>query len=257
MSFILRSSLARTVALRGSASATVAASTFQKRAYAKKPKKSDDADADTSRSKDKRAGISTDAFVPGSQQSITDPGAAAEHKRTNEKMAVAVAWFQRETQRAEARASGRITPALLDPVRVVLPDTDGHRAHISELATVGVRDGTVIVVTAFDLNHLKAIQDALYEAKLPGIVPQRVDERTIRIPVPKPTVEARHATYTAAIRQAEETRQQLRRYHQTSVKKGKYTKHSVEFEQFQKLLDRHVAEVDSILASLKKSTGAH
>jgi ribosome recycling factor len=76
---------------------------------------------------------------------------------------------------------------------------------------------------------------------------------------------------------AEDTRVQLRKIQQASVKKGDYKKHSVELEevchdrffirrsphltfpflyQFQKLTDRNVAEIDKILAHMKKSTGA-
>jgi len=134
---------------------------------------------------------------------------------------------------------------------------------------------------------MKLIEQALYDSKLPNIVPQRQDSRTIRIPIPKyvpvhpidsqisqslrPTVEARGALYTAAHRKAEEIRVQIRKQHQPSIKRGKYQKHSIELDevsellflvlrsdlcQFQKLTDRYVGEVDKILASLKKATGA-
>lgn len=32
---------------------------------------------------------------------------------------------------------------------------------------------------------MKAVESALYESKLPNIVPQRQDVRTIKIPIPK------------------------------------------------------------------------
>ena len=78
---------------------------------------------------------------------------------------------------------------------------------------------------------MKPVEDALYAAQLPGVIPQRVDERTIRIPIPKPTVDARKAVAAAAIKQAEETRQQLRKAHQAGVKKGKFERHSIEMEE--------------------------
>jgi hypothetical protein len=94
---------------------------------------------------------------------------------------------------------------------------------------------------------LKHVEDALYEAKIHGVIPQRVDERTLRIPIPKcvfldlralvflfphfhlsrPTVEARLAAYSTASKKAEEARVQIRRQHQASVKKGKYSRHSI------------------------------
>jgi ribosome recycling factor len=142
---------------------------------------------------------------------------------------------------------------------------------------------------------LKHVQDALYESKIQGVIPQRVDERTLKMPIPKCaspsaisaralsfsypssrlTVEARLAAYSNASKLAEEARVQIRRQHQASVKKGKYSRHSTEHHevcaflevslaskcnewdsQFQKLQDRHIAEVDTVLARIKRSTGA-
>lgn len=58
-----------------------------------------------------------------------------------------------------------------------------------------------------------------------------MDERTLRIPIPKPTVDARKAVAASAVKQAEETRQQLRKAHQAGVKKGKFERHSIELEE--------------------------
>jgi ribosome recycling factor len=87
-------------------------------------------------------------------------------------------------------------------------------------------------------------------------------------------VEARLAAYSNASKLAEDARVQIRRQHQSSVKKGKYSRHSSEHHevgtllevflskcnksdsQFQKLQDRHIAEVDAVLAHIKRSTGA-
>jgi len=47
----------------------------------------------------------------------------------------------------------------------------------------------------------------------------------------RPTVETRNSLQTVAQREAESTRVQLRKHHQTSVKKGKFGKHSIELEE--------------------------
>lgn len=97
------------------------------------------------------------------------------------------------------------------------------------------------------------METALYDAKIPGVVPQRVDERTIRIPIPKcvlnspllirrttkvhttatvrPTVDARLALYTSASKQSEDIRQQIRAHHSASLKKAKPAKHSVAIDE--------------------------
>jgi len=48
------------------------------------------------------------------------------------------------------RVSGRVTTALLDPVKVALPDSAPVR--LEELATVGVKDGSTLLITVFQEN---------------------------------------------------------------------------------------------------------
>jgi ribosome recycling factor len=47
----------------------------------------------------------------------------------------------------------------------------------------------------------------------------------------RPTIEARHALYATAQRQAEDARVQVRKHHQTAIKKGGFKKHSQELEE--------------------------
>ncbi|KAG8216569.1 ribosome recycling factor domain-containing protein [Butyriboletus roseoflavus] len=169
-------------------------------------------------------------------------------------MASAVDWFRKEVAAFETRASGRITPALLSPVRV--ETRRGQAVKLEEVATVGIKDGSVLIVTVFDEHNMKVVEQAIYGAKLPNIVPQRLDSRTLKIPIPKPTVEGRNAFVFTASRMAEDVRVQIRKHHQASIKKGKYEKHSVELDEFQRLSDKHVAEVDKILAQMKKASGS-
>ncbi|KAI0305130.1 ribosome recycling factor domain-containing protein [Multifurca ochricompacta] len=214
---------------------------------------------------EKRGPITTASLTPGSQKVLTDPASQEEYTRALAKMAANVEWFRREVAQLDARVSGRVTPQLLAPVRVPVLGTPrkgeeessvSPKMRLEDLATVGVRDGSSLIVTVFDPQNLKHVQDALYEAKIQGIIPQRIDERTLKIPIPKLTVEARLAAYSTASKLAEDARVQIRRQLQASVKRGKYSKHSIEHEEFQKLQDRHITEVDTVLAQIKKDTGA-
>jgi len=108
-------------------------------------------------SKRAREPIATASLTPGSQQTITDPTAREEFARADAKMASRVEWLRREVSQLEARASGRITPQLLAPVRVSVSSVGPPAAseakkgaRLEELATVGVRDGTTLIVTVFD-----------------------------------------------------------------------------------------------------------
>jgi len=98
---------------------------------------------------------------------------------------------------------------------------------------------------------MKHVEQAIYDAKLPSITPQKLDTRTIKIPIPRMTLETISALYTTMQRKAEETRVQLRKLHQASLKRGGFKKHSVELEVFQNLTDRHITQIDDALLSLK------
>jgi ribosome recycling factor len=87
-------------------------------------------------------------LVPGSQQPITDEAARAEYAKTEEKMKAVVEWYRKECAEVETRSSGRVTPNILSPVRVLLPN-DPHEYKLEDLATVGVKDGSLLLVTLF------------------------------------------------------------------------------------------------------------
>jgi ribosome recycling factor len=91
---------------------------------------------------------STATLVPGSKQPITDQAAQQEYAKAETSMLASVEWYRKECAAVEARASGRVTPALLTSVRVKLPgNTD---ARLDEVATVGVRDGSTLLITIFE-----------------------------------------------------------------------------------------------------------
>lgn len=64
-------------------------------------------------------------------------------------MKAAVEFFRKDCAASENRALGRVTPGLLAPVRVKLPDNP-KGARLEELATVGVREGSTLLITLFD-----------------------------------------------------------------------------------------------------------
>ena len=91
---------------------------------------------------------STSSFVPGSQLRFDSEETRAEYAKTESKMATVVDWFRKEVAGFETRASGRVTPALLSPVRV--ESRRGQTVKLEEVATVGIKDGSVLLVTVFD-----------------------------------------------------------------------------------------------------------
>jgi ribosome recycling factor len=63
-------------------------------------------------------------------------------------MKKSVDWYRKECASVEARASGRVTPSMLDPVRVELEG--GVKTRLDGIATIGVRDGSTFWITAYD-----------------------------------------------------------------------------------------------------------
>lgn len=96
---------------------------------------------------------STSTIVPGSKQPITDEAAQQEYKKAEAAMKTSVDWFRKECAASETRAAGRVTPALLAPVRVKLPDNP-KTLRLEEVATVGVREGSTLLITLFD-EHVR------------------------------------------------------------------------------------------------------
>ena len=143
-------------ALTGSRLAAPAA--HQIRTYAKPAKKKggkdkgvDDDAPSSSSSSGKRGnkGVATDELVPASQRVVS----SAEYRATEAKMQAATEWFRKEAAALETRATGRVTPAVLAPVRVragAAGEAAGKGVRLEEVATVGVREGTTLLVTVFE-----------------------------------------------------------------------------------------------------------
>ena len=113
----------------------------------KKDKKRDTGDDDAkSVFKVSTRSVDTNTLVPGSQKIL----AGEEYFKAEKKMQAVVDRFRNEAAKLELRASGRVTPVVLEPVRVVLPHTEGRGVRLEEIATVGVRDGTTLIITAFE-----------------------------------------------------------------------------------------------------------
>ena len=108
---------------------------------------------------------STASFVPGSQQRLDSEETRAEYAKAESKMTSAVDRFRKEVAAFETRASGRVTPAVLAPVRI--ERGRGQAVKLEEVATVGVKDGSVLVVTVFD-EHVRSAFFCLFVSFLGG-----------------------------------------------------------------------------------------
>lgn len=118
----------------------------QARSYAKSKRQKVDEDEDDALVR-KLKGRSNEKLVPTSQNTHGDEF-QEEKRNLDEKMAASVRWFKAQVTLTETRTSGRAAPTMLDSVRVELPDVPSQR--LAEVATVGVKDLSTLLITAYE-----------------------------------------------------------------------------------------------------------
>lgn len=149
--------------------------------------------------------------------------------------------------------TGRANPALLDVVQV---DYYGSMVPISQVANVALLDARTISVQPWEKGMGAKIEKAIRESDL-GLNPASMGE-LIRVPMPMMT-EERRKELTKVVRSEGENAKvairNLRRDANEAVKKLVKDKLASEDEQkraeadIQKVTDKHIAEVDHIVAA--------
>lgn len=148
--------------------------------------------------------------------------------------------------------TGRANPALLDTVHV---DYYGAMLPLSQVANVALLDARTISVQPWEKGMGAKIEKAIRESDL-GLNPASMGD-LIRVPMP-PMSEERRKEMTKLVRHEGETAKiairNLRRDANDHVKKLVKDKLASEDEQkrseaeIQKLTDRHIAEIDQLIA---------
>ena len=92
---------------------------------------------------------STATLIPGSKQKFANEAAIQDYEKAESKMQAAIDWYRKEVAGLETRASGRVTPAMLAPVKVELPDSK-ELFRLEDVATIGVREGSTLLITVFE-----------------------------------------------------------------------------------------------------------
>jgi len=149
--------------------------------------------------------------------------------------------------------TGRANPALLDSVHV---DYYGSMVPLSQVANVSLIDSRTISVQPWEKGMGAKIEKAIRESDL-GLNPASMGD-LIRVPMP-PMSEERRKEMTKLVRSEGENAKiavrNLRRDANDAVKKLVKDKEASEDDQkrseadVQKLTDRHIAEIDSLVAA--------
>jgi ribosome recycling factor len=170
-------------------------------------------------------------------------------QETSEKMVKAIAVLKDEL--AGVR-TGRATPALLS--RLVV-DYYGTQVPIQQLASFSVPEPRTLMIQPYDKNAISAMEKAIMASDL-GITPGN-DGNVIRLSFPPLTEERRKELIKLVHHRGEEGRvavRNIRRHAREELEKlerdGAISEDDLvrSEKDLQKLTDKHVAEIDEVVA---------
>ncbi len=152
--------------------------------------------------------------------------------------------------------AGRANPAILEKIKV---DYYGTLTPINQLANISAPEPRLLTVQAWDKTVMPAIEKEIMKSDL-GLNPNN-DGNIIRIAIPQLTEERRVELVKVIKKKAEENRVSIRNVRREYNDKIKTMEKNKEFtedqskkgqEEIQKLTDKYIKEVDSVLESKEK-----
>lgn len=156
---------------------------------------------------------------------------------------------------AEVRA-GRANPAILNKVKI---DYYGTPTPINQVAGISVPEARLIVIQPWDASILKEIERAILASDI-GINPNN-DGKVIRLAFPELNEERRKELVKDIRKTAEEAKVAVRSIRRDGIDEFKKKQKDAEIteddlhtaeEQIQKITDKKIEEIDSILADKEK-----
>ena len=169
------------------------------------------------------------------------------------RMSKCVQTFQADLKKLR---TGRAHPSLIEHLKV---DYYGSEAPLQQIASIAVEEGRTLVVSPWEKTMVQAVEKAIHKSDL-GLNPLTAGA-VIRIPMP-PLTEERRRDLTKVVRHdAENARvavRNVRRDVMADIKemlKEKMISQDDERRaetEVQKLTDKHVAEIDQLLAAKEK-----
>jgi len=174
-------------------------------------------------------------------------------KNTEQKMDKSVQAFKGDLGKVR---TGRAHTGLLDHVRV---DYYGTPTPLNQVAKVILLDARTIGVTPFEKKLIPTIEKGIRESDL-GLNPNTSGD-TIRLPMPSLTEERRKELIKVVKHEAENARVAVRNARRDAIhhlkealKKGEVSENDERraLDEMQKVTDRHVADIDKLLAEKEK-----
>ena len=149
--------------------------------------------------------------------------------------------------------TGRASTALLEGITV---DYYGAKTPLNQLASLGAPEPRLLVIQPYDRSAVNDIERAILQSDL-GLVPQN-DGKLIRVPIPELTEERRRDLVKVIKHEGENAKvavRNLRRDANHALKellKSKGVSEDQERraqEEIQKLTDKHIADIDKMIAA--------
>jgi ribosome recycling factor len=169
------------------------------------------------------------------------------------RMTKCVQTFQADLKKVR---TGRAHPSLVESLKI---DYYGSETPISQVASISVEDGRTIVISPWEKTVVQAIEKAIFKSDL-GLTPMTAGT-VIRVPMP-PLTEERRRDITKMLRHdAEAARvavRNVRRDVMTDIKdalKEKLISQDDERRaetEIQKLTDKHIADIEQVMAAKEK-----
>jgi len=152
--------------------------------------------------------------------------------------------------------TGRANVGLLDGLKV---EYYGSEVPLSQVASISVEDSRTLVVSPWDKAAVSAVEKAIQKSDL-GLTPNTAGQ-VIRLPLPPMTEERRKELTKVAKQEAEGARVAVRAVRHDLMNELKEMHkekliseddHRRGQEEIQKLTDRHVHDIDAVLAEKEK-----
>lgn len=170
-------------------------------------------------------------------------------KNTEAKMHKSVEAFKVDLSKVR---TGRAHSGILDHITV---DYYGTQTPLNQIARVNLIDARTIGVTPFEKKIAQAVEKAIRESDL-GLNPAAAGDM-IRVPMPALTEERRKELAKVVHKEAETARVAIRNLRRDAIHAVKEALKKKEIsenderratDEVQKLTDRHISEIDKLLA---------
>jgi ribosome recycling factor len=170
-----------------------------------------------------------------------------------ERMGKCVSTFQADMRKLR---TGRAHPSLIEHLKV---DYYGSDVPLQQVASINVEEGRTLVIAPWEKSVVQAIEKAIHKSDL-GLNPVTAGT-IIRVPMPPLTEERRREITKVARHDAENARVAVRNVRRDVINDIKEAlkeklisqddEHRAEGE-IQKLTDKHIADIETLLVAKEK-----